>query len=86
MRAPACVQFADFPLVRLRAAAGVSFRERSPSCTVVKISGPIKLKPCGPRGVTVGGPMLAYFDKGESTTTHYTSVDADAFVMPHGTP
>lgn len=27
--------------------------------------------------------MLAYFDKGESTTIHYTSVDADASVLPH---
>lgn len=27
--------------------------------------------------------MLAYFDKGESTTTHYTSVDADASMLSH---
>ncbi len=27
--------------------------------------------------------MLAYFDKGESTTTHYTNVEADAFVLSH---
>ena len=30
-------------------------------------------------------PMLVFFDEGESTTTQYASVDADAFLLPHAT-